>query len=139
MAEFTLPYNPVGNTDVTTTGLHADDERIFNVTIGGPAGNQHIITPYPLAGDYDNAMQWTLRGPGGAAGPKLWRLVGKSPPCRINVGPTLYTKFGDSYSLYSVGVTEGQTYAFAGVKDPNADPYTGSQMGNTTCTLTHGA
>lgn len=136
--EMNIEWKPSGNSDATTTGLKVDDQRIFNFVPQGNPGDTHIIQPYPFAGDYQGTMQWTLRGPGGAAGPKLWRQIGISPPCRMVIGESDYTSFGSVQTIAHVGVKVGETYAFCGVKDPNAAVYTGPQSGNSVVTLTNG-
>ena len=137
--EMVIKWVPQGNDRVQTAGLKVGDQRIFNFVVDGLPDDQHFIQPYPLAGDYEDAMQWTLRGPGGAAGPKLWRKVGKSVPCRMIIGENIYSNFMGNLTLEVVGVQAGQTYAFCGVPDPRADPYTGTQAGNSVVELNNGA
>lgn len=137
--EWTIEWNPTGNApEVTTTGCKADQERTFVFTPVGEPGNRHVIQPYPKPGDYENSMLWTLYGPGGATGPKIWEQVSKNPPFRMVIGPSEYTEFAGTKTLATAGVEVGQQYALVGTKNPAASFYRGPQEGNSVCTLSHG-
>jgi hypothetical protein len=134
-----IRWIPRANDRVQTTWVKVGEQRIFTFTVDGQEEDRHFIQPFPLAGDYEDIMQWTLRGPGGASGPKLWRKIAKSPPCRMIIGESIYSNFMGNLTLEVVGVQNGQTYAFCGVKAPNTEEYTGTQGGNSVVELNNGA